>query len=386
MKKAIQFGAGNIGRGFIGALLSNSGYHVVFADVNQEILSSINENKQYTIFVRDVECNDIVVNNISAVSSIDTKIIDEIVEAQIITTAVGPLVLTRIAQTIANGIKARKEKGIDQNLNIIACENAVYASQFLKDEVVKYLEEEEIEYINSYIGFPNCSVDRIVPPVKTENILDVTVENFYEWNVERQGFKGEIPTIEGMNLADNLMAYIERKLFTLNTGHAITAYLGYLKGFNTIEESIKDEYILNVVKQAMIESGEGLIKKYEFDADKHYKYIDKILQRFENPYLNDDVIRVGREPLRKLSPQDRLIKPLLNSKSFGLSVDNLIIGISAALHYENSDDNQSIELQEMIKAQGVKQAIINITSLDASDTILNDIENKYNEIKHLVKA
>ncbi len=99
-----------------------------------------------------------------------------------------------------------------------------------------------------YIGFPNCSVDRIVPPGKNENPLDVTVENFYEWNVEKQGFKGEIPTIVGMNLADNLMAYIERKLFTLNTGHAITAYIGYLKGYKTIEESIKDKFIYDIVK------------------------------------------------------------------------------------------------------------------------------------------
>lgn len=386
MKKGIQFGAGNIGRGFIGALLANSGYHVVFADVNEEILSSINNEKQYTIFVRDVECSDIVVKNISAVSSMDDKLIDEIVEAEIITTAVGPLVLTKIAPTIAKGIKARKEKGIKAFLNIIACENAVYASQLLKEEVIKYLEVDEVEYLNTHVGFPNCSVDRIVPPVKNDNLLDVTVEEFYEWNVEKDGFKGEIPKIEGMNLADNLMAYIERKLFTLNTGHAITAYLGHLKGLKTIEESIKDDEIRVIVKNAMRESGDGLINKYEFNKEQHYKYIDKILKRFENPYLNDDVIRVGREPLRKLSAQDRLIKPLLNSKSYGLPVDNLIIGVSAALRYENNEDNQSIELQQMIKEQGIKKTLVNISNLDEKDTILEDIENKYNEMAYLVEA
>ncbi|HBF6250307.1 TPA: mannitol-1-phosphate 5-dehydrogenase, partial [Clostridioides difficile] len=257
MKKAIQFGAGNIGRGFIGGLLVKSGYHVVFADVNEEILNSINKDKKYTIHIRDVECIDEVIDNISAVSSIKEEIIDEIVQAEIITTAVGPLVLTKIASTIAKGIKARKEKGLTSNLNIIACENAIYASSSLKEEVLKYLNKEEVEYLEIYVGFPNCSVDRIVPPGKNENPLDVTVENFYEWNVEKQGFKGEIPTIVGMNLADNLMAYIERKLFTLNTGHAITAYIGYLKGYKTIEESIKDKFICDIVKSAMVESGEG---------------------------------------------------------------------------------------------------------------------------------
>ena len=238
MKRAIQFGAGNIGRGFIGALLSKSGYHVVFADVNEEIISKINEDKCYTIHIMDVECKDEKVENISGVISTSDEILEEIRKSDIITTAVGPVVLPRIASTIANGIKLRKITGVNSYLNIVACENAIKASSQLEEEVKKYLNEEEIAYLNEYVGFPNCSVDRIVPPVKSENILDVVVENFYEWNVEEKAFKGKIPKIYGMNLADNLMAYIERKLFTLNTGHAITAYFGYLKGYNTVDESI----------------------------------------------------------------------------------------------------------------------------------------------------
>ena len=206
MKRAIQFGAGNIGRGFIGALLSKSGYHVVFADVNEEIISKINEDKCYTIHIMDVECKDEKVENISGVISTSDEILEEIRTSDIITTAVGPVVLPRIASTIANGIKLRKITGVTSYLNIVACENAIKASSQLEEEVKKYLNEEEIAYLNEYVGFPNCSVDRIVPPVKSENILDVVVENFYEWNVEEKAFKGEIPKIYGMNLADNLMA------------------------------------------------------------------------------------------------------------------------------------------------------------------------------------
>ena len=110
------------------------------------------------------------------------------------------------------------------------------------------LNNEEKAYADKYVGFPDCSVDRIVPPVRLDNPIDVVVENYYEWNVEEASFKGAVPQIEGMNLADNLMAYIERKLFTLNTGHCITAYLGNYKGFKTIDESIADEEILNCKK------------------------------------------------------------------------------------------------------------------------------------------
>lgn len=125
------------------------------------------------------------------------------------------------------------------------------------------------------------------------HLLDVTVESFFEWNVEKSGFRIDIPKIEGMNLADNLLAYIERKLFTLNTGHAITAYLGVIKNFPTIDKSIADFEVENIVRSAMQESGDGLIEKFSFDKDEHYKYIGKILNRFKNPYLNDDIKRVG---------------------------------------------------------------------------------------------
>jgi mannitol-1-phosphate 5-dehydrogenase len=377
--KAIQFGAGNIGRGFIGALLSKAGYHVVFADVNKEILDKINEDKKYTIHVMDVECEEIVVENISAVSSITDDIINEIRDAEIITTAVGLVVLPRIAPAIAKGIQLRKEAGIKSALNIIACENAIKASSQLKAEVEKCLNEEERAYLEEFVGFPDCSVDRIVPPVKSENILDVVVEKFYEWNVEEQAFKGEIPKIQGMNLAGNLMSYIERKLFTLNTGHAITAYIGNLKGYSTIDESIADEKIYDVVKKAMTESGTGLVEKHKLDADAHAKYIEKIIGRFKNPYLKDDVSRVGREPLRKLSDSDRLVKPLMTAKGFGFSVDNLLLGVGAALHYTNADDAQSVKLQELIKEKGIKGAIAEVGNIDDND-LLDKIEKAYADV------
>lgn len=386
MKRAIQFGAGNIGRGFIGALLSKSGYHVVFADVNEEIISKINEDKCYTIHIMDVECKDEKVENISGVISTSDEILEEIRTSDIITTAVGPVVLPRIASTISNGIKLRKITGVTSYLNIVACENAIKASSQLEEEVKKYLNEEEIAYLNEYVGFPNCSVDRIVPPVKSENILDVVVENFYEWNVEEKAFKGEIPKIYGMNLADNLMAYIERKLFTLNTGHAITAYFGYLKGYNTVDESIKDEVIHDLVKKAMIESGQGLIAKYNFDKEEHFKYIDKIIGRFKNPYLKDDVARVGREPLRKLNENDRLIKPLMTAKSFNLDIDNLLLGVGAALNYNNEEDSQSVELQSLISEKGVKESLAHVANLAQEQEILSKVEKYYNEVKSIISA
>ncbi|MBR2961990.1 MAG: mannitol-1-phosphate 5-dehydrogenase [Alistipes sp.] len=377
MKRAIQFGAGNIGRGFIGAVLEQGGYHVTFADVNMEVIDRINADGKYVVKVMDVECQEQVISNISGVNSTTDAVVEEIAQADLITTAVGVVILPRIAPAIARGIKLRRERGVEQPLNIIACENAVRASSQLRQAVVALLEGEDAAYCERWVGFPDCSVDRIVPPVRTENPIDVVVEAFYEWNVEQAAFVGEVPHIAGMNLADNLLAYVERKLFTLNTGHAITAYLGCLKGYSTIDESIADEQIYATVHAAMCESGLGLIAKHGFDKEAHFKYIDKIIGRFKNPYLKDDVTRVGREPLRKLSATDRLINPTVTAIGAGVEVSHLVKGIAAALHYNNAEDGQSVELQKLIAEVGVREAVVRTASLDAASPLVDAIVAEY---------
>ena len=337
--------------------------------LNKRMLDLVNET---VAAGKDVESSEIVITDISGVNSTKPELIDEVKEAEIITTAVGVRILPIIAPSIAEGIKARKENGSEEYLNIIACENAVKASSQLKEAVYGNLNDEEKAYADKYVGFPDCSVDRIVPPVRLDNPIDVVVENYYEWNVEEASFKGAVPQIEGMNLADNLMAYIERKLFTLNTGHCITAYLGNYKGYKTIDESIADDEIFKTVKKAMQQSGMALVNKYGFDKDAHFKYIDKILNRFKNPYLVDDTARVGREPLRKLSATDRLTKPTMTALEYGLPVDALLAGMAAALKYDNAEDPQSVELQDKIKANGVKAALKEVSGI-TDEKILDDV-------------
>ena len=379
MKKAVQFGAGNIGRGFIGALLSQAGYQVTFADVAEPVIDKINADKTYTVHVMDVQREDQTITGIRGVNSTKPEAIQAIAEAELVTTAVGLVILPRIAPAIAAAIEKRQADGVKEPMNIIACENAIRATSQLKEAVYGALSEEGKAYADEYVGFPDCAVDRIVPPVKSENFIDVVVESYFEWDVERSGFRGEIPEIPGMSLVDDLMAYIERKLFTLNTGHCITAYLGKLRGLPTIDKAIADPDVFATVYAAMQESGAGLIKKHGFDAEKHAAYIDKIIGRFKNPYLQDDVTRVGREPLRKLSPSDRLIKPWTTAAGYGLPVGHLITGVGAALRYDNPEDKQSVELQAKIAEKGVRAAAAEVTGL-ANEGLLEAIVAEYNKL------
>ena len=374
--KAIQFGAGNIGRGFIGAVLHEAGYSIVFADVVQDLLDRINKDGKYTVHVSDHNSYDVVVDGVRAVNSGSEDAVREIVDADIITTAVGLRILKFVAPTIAKGLIARMEAGNDSPLNIMACENGLRATSHLRELVFAQLPEEVREWTKTVVGFPDTAVDRIVPPVRCENPLDVAVEEFYEWDAEEAKFVGAVPDIEGMTPVDNLEAYIERKLFTLNTGHAATAYLGFIRGYKTIGESINDPAIAGVVKEIMQQSGRGLIRKFGFDKDAHFEYIDTILRRFNNPFLQDDVLRVGREPLRKLSANDRLVLPMLTAKGYGLPYDKLLLAIGACLHFNNPDDPQSVEMLEAVRTSGVRAAVSKFSGIEDA-ALLSEIDEAY---------
>ncbi|EGQ9835246.1 mannitol-1-phosphate 5-dehydrogenase [Vibrio cholerae] len=381
-KNAVHFGAGNIGRGFIGKLLADADIAVTFADVNEPLVDQLSHQQEYKVKVVGSECKMETVSHVTAVNSASEALIERIIKTDLVTTAVGPTVLDIIAKTIAKGLSARFAAGNTQPLNIIACENMVRGTTHLKQQVYQFLTTEEQQQADALVGFVDSAVDRIVPPLQAANDdpLEVTVESFSEWIVDEQQFKGEIPQIEGMEKTDNLMAFVERKLFTLNTGHCVTAYLGCLKGHRTIREAIEDPCIHAQVKQAMQESGEVLIRRYGFDRALHSAYIEKILSRFANPYLVDEVDRVGRQPLRKLGANDRLIKPLLGTIEYDLPNSMLLKGIAAALKYRNSSDPQAVELQQSIEKEGVRSTLARYTGLAADSIEAQQIEALYQQM------
>ncbi|RLM23471.1 mannitol-1-phosphate 5-dehydrogenase [Brenneria alni] len=381
--KALHFGAGNIGRGFIGKLLADANIELTFADVSQPLLDALNSRKSYQVHIVGEQTQVDTVSNVSAVHSGSQEAVALIAEVDLVTTAVGPQILEKIAGTVAQGLVKRHDNGNLQPLNIIACENMVRGTSQLKQHVLKLLPEDKLEWVVEHVGFVDSAVDRIVPPSEAGNsdVLAVTVETFSEWIVDQTQFSGEPPAIPGMELTDNLMAFVERKLFTLNTGHAITAYLGQQARHQTIRDAILDPEIRAVVRGAMEESGAVLIKRYGFDAGKHAAYINKILSRFENPYLHDDVERVGRQPLRKLSAGDRLIKPLLGTLEYQLPHDNLIIGIAAALHYRSEQDPQAQELAALLQNLGPQAALAQISGLDADSKVVAQAVNVYNAMQ-----
>jgi mannitol-1-phosphate 5-dehydrogenase len=372
-RTAIHFGAGNIGRGFVGLILHRAGYEVVFADVVDELIDGLKRTPSYRVKEVGLESREEVVDNYRAVNSRrdEPAVVDEIASADIVTTAVGPTVLKFIAPVIAAGL--RKRPGGAAPVAVMACENAVNATDVLAGHIREQVPDAEWPAVTARTVFANTAVDRIVPAQSGQDGLDVTVETYFEWAIERPPFGGQEPSIPDATWVDNLAPYIERKLFTVNTGHAATAYHGFARGISKLSDALADDAVRAAVEGVLAETKQLLVAKHGFPAEAQQAYVDKILQRFANPYLPDTVDRVGRQPLRKLSRSERLIGPAAELAERGIRPQYLLATVDAALSFDVPQDPESVELQHLLKTLPAAEATERITGLTPADPLYADV-------------
>lgn len=365
MKKAVHFGAGNIGRGFIGQILFENGFAIDFVDVNDKIISALNERHAYEIEIAEDGKPHIAVSNVSGINNKENPqaVVEAIADADLVTTAIGPNILPFIAELIAKGIEKRRENDNKQPLDVIACENMIGGSAFLWQEVQKYLNSDGLAFAKEYIGFPNAAVDRIVPAQVHEDPLFVVVEPFSEWVVETAAMKNPDLKLSSVHYEENLEPFIERKLFSVNSGHATTAYTGAYFGAKTVLEALQNQQVKEQVKAVLGEIRQLLMAKWNFKEDELKAYHDIIISRFENPYIVDDVARVARTPIRKLGYDERFIRPIRELRDRGLSYENLLKTVAYVFHYKDSNDEQSVQLQKLLQEKPLEDVIKEVTGL-----------------------
>jgi mannitol-1-phosphate 5-dehydrogenase len=369
---AVHFGAGNIGRGFVGLILHRAGYQVVFVDVVDPLIDALNRTPSYLVKEVGLDSSEERVDNYRAINSRSDEpaAVAEIASADIVTTAVGPTVLRLVAPVIAAGLG--KRAGRAAPLAVMACENAINATDVLAGHIRAAVPEQEWPAVAAKAVFANTAVDRIVPAQSTDG-LDVTVETYFEWAIERPPFGGNEPSIPDATWVDDLAPYIERKLFTVNTGHAATAYHGFVRGIKKLSDALADDRVRAAVTGVLDETRQLLVAKHEFTAEAQQAYVDKILQRFANPYLPDTVDRVGRQPLRKLSRNERLIGPAAELAERGVRPRHLLATVEAALSFDVPDDPESVELQQLLRTLTAAEATERITGLQPADPLYDDV-------------
>jgi mannitol-1-phosphate 5-dehydrogenase len=334
--KAIMYGAGNIGRGFIGAVFVQSGYELTFIDVAEETVAALRRERRYPVRVlSDTGSEDIWIEGVNAVDGRDLESAsDSIAGADIMATAVGVRALPLIAPVIAEGLRKRFVRS-ESPLNIIICENLIDANRILAELIKEHLNERERTIFDERIGLVEASIGRMVPLQTREmqdgNPLRVCVEAYGFLPVDRNAFIGEPPNLKGLVPFDQFDFYIQRKLFVHNMGHAACACLGILSGDRYIADAINRPEVFCITQNAMLESARALSLKYGMPLEDLIVHVQDLLRRFSNRALGDTCARAGADTERKLGPKDRLIGAIKCCAGQGVTPAFISAGAAAAL-------------------------------------------------------
>ena len=386
MKQAIIFGAGNIGRGFMGQLFSESGYRVTFADVDRSLLDALNARGSYTIrLVTNERTEAAQVGPVAALHSGDVEAVAEVVaRAEIGATAVGAGILEHVAPVIARGLARRAEIGNRHPFNLILCENLHGAAEIFRRLVLSQLPESLRGFVLEHVGFVDTVIARMVPPLTPELRAQdpslILVEPYKELPVDRNAFVGPIPEIVGMIPYAPFAFFTERKLYIHNAGHATLGYLGFLKGYEFGYEALADDEIYFQARGAMEESALALTRKFLPPQGALLANIDDLLHRFGNRALGDTILRLGRDPLRKLAPGDRLAGAAVNCLEQRVLPANLVTGLAAGLRFAHPADPVAQELQAKIRSEGFEKTLAGVTGIAPAERLGRMILDRYAEI------
>ena len=382
-KLAVHFGAGKIGRGFIAELLHDSGYKIVFGDVVDELVELINKEHKYPLFLIDHDYEEKIIDDVIAYSNIKEadKLIDAICEADVITTSVMATNLAKVAPLITKGLKKRLELGKDKVI-IMACENAIMGTDILKKSMIEteIMPESQIDDI---AVFPNTAVDRMVFGGVHNGKEGIEVGDAYELVIEKNKLLDpNSEPIKGAEYVEDLMMYLQRKIYIINCGHAIAGYYGQVfKGYEIVQDALRDPDLLPQIRAAMLESIQALEKKYGFSHESLVEYMETMMiKRFTTPGVVDPISRVSREPIRKISPNDRIMGPAYNCEEYGIDNTYLLKGVACALKYKSEGDVQAEEIQKYISDNGVEEAIVKYTGAPKGSRIFNIILEEYNKL------
>ena len=365
-----------LGRGFVACFLHNSGYEVIFSEVNDTTVGKLNAQKSYRVIEVGADgTTESTITNYRAINSMtnEAELVREIATADLVTCSVGPNILKFIAPVIAKGIDARSTDLTP--VAVIACENAIGATDTLA-EFIKSPENTSPDRLADYdkrATFANSAIDRIVPAQDPDAGLDVKLEKFYEWVVESTPFKNagyKVPDIEGINWVENLQPFIERKLYTVNTGHATAAYHGYIRRKSTVYDALQDKEIQQEVKKALANTADLITQKHGISKEDQQAYVDKIVRRISNPHLEDAVERVGRAPMRKLSRKERFIGPAAELAEHGKDCSALLDAAECAFRFQKVEgDEESFELANIMENNDAEEVVKKVCGLEPKEKL-----------------
>ncbi len=377
MTTALQIGAGNIGRGFLGELFFRSGLQITFVDTNASLVDALDERGAYDLTIvadpgQPPEARRLLhIEGVSALRSDDAERLRRaFAECAVLGVSVGVANLDAVADLIAEGISYRLSAG-GGALNGLVCENLLGSGRHLKGLVLERLHREERERVADNLGLAEAVVARMVPLVTDEDRrrdpLFVAVESYNVLPVDARAFIGEPPHIYHVEHIDDIEAYQARKLYAFNAGHAMFAYLGYGRGYRYVWQAVEDPQVRGLVERAFSESLKALSLKFDWSLEELWEHTLGFVTRFGNRNLGDTIQRVARDPLRKLGPKERLIGSARLALEQGIEPEGIVTGVAAALRYDEPTDDQAQRLQEMLRTEGLESVLSRVCALEPGE-------------------
>ena len=331
--KAVVLGPGRIGCGFVGQLLHASGYDLVFVG-RGPVVDHLSRLGRYRVRLTDGRnVRDLEVDGVRALHTTDAEAVTRaIADADLVAVSVGPRNLAAVAPLLAAGLGRRSSP-----VNVIAFENCTDPGGCLRDAVVRCAPAVR----DGGHGFSGALVSRIVTRrmgvPASEAPLVFLGDSPSSFVVHGPSLCAPLPRVEGLRAVDDFTAQMTKKLYTFGAGHAAAAYLGALKGYRYIHSAIRDREIRAAVLAAMEEGQRGLTVRYGPEVAGDRAELDEIVSRFENAALDDPVSRVGRDPLRKLGPEDRLVGAARLAAQAGVWPRRLALVAAAAICFNCTD-------------------------------------------------
>jgi mannitol-1-phosphate 5-dehydrogenase len=398
-KKLVLFGAGKIGRSFIGQLFSRGGYEVVFVDINKDLIEELNRKREYRVIIKSHQDEVLTIRNIRGINAEhQASVVKEVSTAGIIAVSVGQKGLQGAVRMIASGLSERIRKYPEYPVDIIVAENMRNASEYFRQELKQFLPRGFP--LDSYVGIIETSIGKMVPIMLKkdleEDILQVFAEPYNTLILDRNAFRNPIPAIVGLAPKENMKAWVDRKLFIHNLGHAAAAYTGFLYNpdFKYLYEALSVNDIHRVVREAMMQAAESLIKKYpeEFSVAMLTEHIDDLLCRFQSKALGDTIFRVGCDLSRKLGPDDRLAGAIRLARDFNQPYDKILLALVCASGFKATDEHgymlpsdvEFFKYVESKKGDMLKNIIKNVCKFDIG--LDRDVFRKAAEIEKNILA
>jgi mannitol-1-phosphate 5-dehydrogenase len=370
----VIWGAGKIGRGFVADLFQAAGYGIVLVDASQTLIAQLREAGRYTLVraASPERQEDVEIEGYTALSTAQTaELAEAVAAANILAIAVFPQHFAQAAQQLASGIAHRRAKYPDAPIDIVLCTNLTHAGPQFRALLQDALPPDARGYMESYVGIVESLVIRIVTQAPNEmqqrDPLLVWTNGYRELPVDRHAFKGDIPTVSGLRLVDDMRAEETRKLYTYNTFQAALAYLGARRGYDLAVECTTDPEVRSEATGALDEASQALRAEYGFSAGEMTRWVRDVVTQTTNPVLGDTVKRLGADPRRKLRREDRLVGPALLARKHAVEPRHLVRAIVAGLRYNAPDDAGAAYVQQRIATSGLATAVREVCGLTEAE-------------------